>query len=120
MKPAPHILVVDDSQDIVRMLGRALSRHGFRIDSTTSAREALSRAESTRYDAALLDLVMPGQDGAALAAALRERIPGLPVALITAYAASPLLPAARRSGATVFTKPVAIADLVDFLRREIA
>jgi len=119
LKPNPHVLVVDDNQDIVKMLKDALSRHGFRIDTTTSPEEAMERAESTRYDAALLDLVMPGRDGADLAKALREKIPGLPVAILTAYARSPLLPPAQRSGVAVFTKPVAIQDLVDFLQAEI-
>jgi CheY-like chemotaxis protein len=115
MKPAPQVLVVDDHQEIVAMLQRALSRHGFRIDSTTSPADALARADNTRYDAALLDLVMPGQDGLSLAAALREKIPGLPIALITAYPRSPLLPEVQRARVTVFDKPVAIQDLVDFL-----
>jgi DNA-binding response OmpR family regulator len=117
-KKTPHILIVDDNQDIVIMLREALARHGFQIDSTTSPEEALERAGTTPYDAALLDLVMPGRDGAALAGALREKIPGLPVAILTAFARSPLIPGARRSGVSVFTKPVAIQDLVDFLRSE--
>ena len=120
MKPSPRILIVDDHEDIVAMLRLALGRHGFEIDSTTSPQEALAKAETTPYDAALLDLVMPGQDGTALAAALRETIPGLPIGLLTAYTRSPLIPAAQRAGVTVFTKPVAIQDLVDFLRAALA
>ena len=102
------------------MLARSLARHGFQIDATSSPEEALARADETRYDAALLDLVMPGRDGAALASALREKIPGLPVALLTGYKHSPLIAAAERKGVAVFTKPVVIQDLVDFLQAEIA
>ena len=116
MKSSPRVLVVDDQQDIVTMLQRALSRHGFRIDSTTSPEDALARADDTRYDAALVDLVMPGRDGVAVAAGLREKIPGLPVAVMTAYPHSPLLPEVLRVGVSVFHKPVAIQDLVDFLQ----
>ena len=119
MKSAPHVLVVDDQPDIVTMLERALSRHGFRIDTTTSPDDALSRADSTVYDAALVDLVMPGRDGVAVAAGLRDKIPGLPVAVMTAYPHSPLLPDVLRVGVTVFHKPVAIQDLVDFLHSNI-
>ena len=119
MKASPRILVVDDNQDIVAMLTHALSRHGFLIDATTSSEEALARAGSAAYDAAVVDLVMPGQDGAALAAALRQRIQGLPVALMTAYARSPLLVAARKAGVRVFAKPLSIHELVGFLQSEI-
>jgi DNA-binding response OmpR family regulator len=119
VKSSPRVLVVDDQQDIVTMLQRALSRHGFRIDSTTSPEDALARADGTRYDAALVDLVMPGRDGVAVAAGLREKIPGLPVAVMTAYPHSPLLPEVLRVGVSVFHKPVAIQDLVDFLQSNI-
>lgn len=119
MKHGSRILVVDDNQDIVNMLRVALSRHGFEIDTTTSPEEALAMASTRAYDAALLDLVMPERDGAALARALREKNPGLPVALLTAYTHSPLLPAAQRAGVTVFAKPTSIADLVDFLEAEL-
>jgi DNA-binding response OmpR family regulator len=119
VKSSPRVLVVDDQQDIVTMLQRALSRHGFKIDSTTSPQDALARADATPYDAALVDLVMPGRDGLSVAAALREKIPGLPVAVMTAYPHSPLLPEVLRAGVTVFHKPVAIQDLVDFLQSNI-
>lgn len=120
MKPSPLVLVVDDNEDIVNMLRLALSRHGFRIDSTTSPEEALEKADQNAYDAALLDLVMPGRDGSALAAALREKIPGLPVGVLTAYTHSPLITNLERSGVKVFTKPIAIQDLVEYLRAELA
>ena len=119
MKASPLVLVVDDNEDIVTMLRHALTRHGFRIDTTTSPEEALEMAEKTRYDVAFLDLVMPGRDGAALAAALREKTPGLPVGVLTAYTHSPLILTLERSGVKVFLKPVAIQDRVDYLEAEL-
>jgi two-component system sensor histidine kinase EvgS len=101
------------------MLKRALGRHGFQVDAATSADEALEKAEAASYDAALVDLVMPGRDGADLAGTLRRRFPGLPVGLLTGYAHSPLIPAFEKSGMAVFKKPILIQDLVDFLQREI-
>jgi two-component system OmpR family response regulator len=115
----PRILVVDDNEDIVTMLRTALARHGFEIEATTSPDDALRQAETRVYDAAVLDLVMPGRDGAALATALRHRTPGLPVALLTAYRRSPLIPAVQKAGVTVFAKPIVIQELVDFLESEL-
>ncbi len=119
MKEPRRILVVDDDPGIGQMLAKALGRHGFVVDASLSAEEALARAESTRYDAALVDLVMPGRDGADLSATLRRQFPGLPVGLLTGYAHSPLIPAFEKSGMAVFRKPVLIQELVDFLQREI-
>jgi DNA-binding response OmpR family regulator len=119
MKDVRRILVVDDDPGIGAMLTKVLARHGFQVDASTSADEALEKAESVTYDAALVDLVMPGRDGKDLAETLRRRFPGLPIGLLTGYTHSPLIPAFEKSGVAVFKKPVLIEDLVDFLQREI-
>ena len=119
MKGTSRILVVDDDPGIGTMLTRALGRHGFQVDAATSADEALAKAETTRYDAALVDLVMPGRDGADLSETLRRLFPGLPVGLLTGYTHSPLIPQFEKSGMAVFKKPVLIQDLVEFLQKEI-
>lgn len=114
-----RLLVVDDDAAVALMLERALSRRGFVVDATSSPEDALQRATTTPYDAAVVDLVMPGRDGTLLASDLRAHIPGLPIALLTGYVHSPLLEGAERSGIKVFAKPVVIHELVDFLRAEI-
>ena len=119
MRVSPRILVVDDDPNIGLMLTKALGRHGFHVDAATSADEAVEKAETTSYDAALVDLVMPGRDGKELADALRRRFPGLPIGLLTGYTHSPLIPAFEKSGMAVFKKPILIQDLVEFLQREI-
>jgi DNA-binding response OmpR family regulator len=119
MKDVRRILVVDDDPGIGQMLTKALARHGFQVDAATSADEALEKCEATGYDAALVDLVMPGRDGADLAETLRRRSPGLPIGLLTGYTHSPLIPAFEKSGMAVFKKPVLIQELVEFLQREI-
>lgn len=115
----PRVLVVDDDPAIVGMLQRALARGGLHVDTAGSAVEALERVDQRSYDAAVLDLVMPGRDGADLASELRLRLPGLPIALLTGYTQSPLLAGAERSGTRVFAKPVVLHELVDFLKSEI-
>ena len=119
MKDVSRILVVDDDPGIGQMLTRALARHGFEVDATTSADEAIEKAESGSYDAALVDLVMPEHNGADLADALRRQVPGLPIGLMTGYSNSPLIPQFEKSGMAVFKKPVLIQDLVEFLQKEI-
>ena len=101
------------------MLSRSLSRHGYQVDTFQSAEDALARIEATPYDAAVIDLVMPGRDGADLAGTLRHLLPGLPIAILTGYAHSPLIPRPGKSGMAVFSKPVIIQDVLDFLRSEV-
>ncbi len=119
MEANRRILVVDDDPGIGQMLTKALARHGFLVDAVVSADAALQKVEGVSYDAALVDLVMPGRDGADLSEILRRRFPGLPIGLLTGYTNSPLIPTFERTGMAVFKKPVLIQDLVDFLQREI-
>jgi len=119
MREARRILVVDDDPGIGQMLTKALARHGFHVDATSSAEEALLQTGNVSSYAALVDLVMPGGDGADLSETLRRRFPGLPIGLLTGYTHSPLIPASEKSGMAVFKKPVLIQDLVEFLQREI-
>jgi len=114
MKRPARILIVDDDPEIGKMLSRSLSRHGYQVETFGSTEEALARAEGTPYDAALVDLVMPGRDGADLAESLRRLLPGLPIAILT-----PLIPRPEKSGMAVFTKPVIIQDLLEFLETEV-
>jgi len=120
MKPDPHLLIVDDDPAVAQVLAKSLGRHGFIIDTARTPDEAMELAEGVAYDAALLDLVMPGRGGTALAAELRAKIPGLSVAMLTGYPNSPLIAEAQRSGVRVFTKPPALEDLLAFFEEEIA
>lgn len=119
MAEAKRVLVVDDDVAVASMLSRALSRHGFVIDTARTVEEALEKAESAAYDAALLDLVMPGRDGADLGAVLAARRPGITIVFLTGYQNSPLIEAARKAGRVVFSKPAVVQELADYLNSEL-
>lgn len=118
-KDAPRLLVVDDDADLTAMLARSLARHGFEVEQAHSSEDALARSAAARFDAAVVDLVMPGAGGASLAEALRKAQPGLTVAVLTGYQNSPLIAAARAQGLAVFPKPTAIQDLAAYLKLEL-
>jgi two-component system response regulator GlrR len=114
-KKPPLILLVDDDATIIKMLTHALQRRGYVIESTSSSQEALQWAAVKRFDAAVIDLVMPDHDGLALAEALRGHISGLPIAIFTGYTHSPLIDDARRIGVTILKKPIATQEIADFI-----
>jgi DNA-binding response OmpR family regulator len=65
------LLVVDDEPAWVGALGAVLGKAGHRIVAAYDGKEALRRFRSERVDAVLLDLAMPGLDGAAVAREIR-------------------------------------------------
>jgi len=66
------ILVVEDNITSQYILRQLLAKFGYRAQIAPSAEEALAAASFTRYDAILLDLMLPGMDGFECAKRLRE------------------------------------------------
>lgn len=80
------VLVVDDEAE-VRTLARVVlevSGHPVRVVEAPDGPSALAAAERERPDLAVIDQMMPGQDGLSLIAALIALHPGLPIALCSA------------------------------------
>ncbi|ORE94536.1 response regulator [Acuticoccus yangtzensis] len=82
---APHILVVDDDQRIRSLLERFLRKEGFRVTATADATEARRILGGFVFDAAVLDVMMPGEDGLSLLGHMKESYE-TPVLMLTALA----------------------------------
>src|SRR2546423_13088076 len=84
----PHkcILVVDDEQLVCDAIRMMLNFDGHVVETTSNPKDALAKIEQRSYDLVITDFAMPAMRGDELAAAIKSRRPGQPVALITAYA----------------------------------
>src|SRR6476646_646616 len=82
--PARRILVVDDDPAIRRLLERTLQAEGYDTRTAPDGGAALAIAESWPPHAIVLDVVMPGVDGHAVARRLRDKGDAVPILLLTA------------------------------------
>ena len=80
---APHVLVVDDDRRLRELLARYLTEQGFRVTSAASAAEARAKAQSLVFDAMVLDVMMPGENGFDYARSVRETS-RVPILMLTA------------------------------------
>jgi two-component system, OmpR family, KDP operon response regulator KdpE len=71
-KHGATILVVDDDQEIVRVLRRSLGAHGYMVLVATSGEEAMEVVSQQRPDLLLLDLLLPGMSGQEVCRKVRE------------------------------------------------
>ncbi|ODB93775.1 DNA-binding response regulator [Candidatus Thiodiazotropha endoloripes] len=83
MDSQPHILVVDDHQEIRTLLQRFLTDHGYRITTASNGVEMKKRLQDAAIDLIVLDLMMPGEDGLTLCRNLRAES-NIPVIMLTA------------------------------------
>lgn len=104
------VLVVDDSAIDRRLAGALLAKASFEVRYAVDGRDALRSIEETRPDLVLTDMTMPELDGLALVAELRQRLPSLPVILMTAHGSEQTAMLALRSGATSFVPKRRLAD----------
>jgi CheY-like chemotaxis protein len=86
MPEGRRVLMVDDDPVILRLLDVNFRLEGFEVVSATRGEEALTLAAASPPDAVLLDIMMPGMDGAEVCRRLRS-MPGLgeiPVVFLSA------------------------------------
>lgn len=83
MESQSHLLVVDDHREIRESLSDYLRQHGYRVSPVESAAAARKALAASAIDLAVLDIMMPGEDGLALCRSLRETT-DLPIILLTA------------------------------------
>ena len=101
-----HVLVVDDDEDILRLLVMRLHARGFRITAVGSAEEALAHIAVDPPRVVVSDIRLPGRDGLSLFEEIRSTRPALPVILLTAHGNIPdAVEATSRGVFGYLTKP---------------
>ena len=100
------ILIIDDEEIMREILETLLSREGYSVRVASGGAEGVELARSIPFDAAIVDVMMPGMDGMAVLEELKKLDDDLPVIMITAFASVENAIAAMKRGAFDYiTKP---------------
>jgi len=112
------ILIVEDDPDLREALELILTAQGYRVLVAASGPEALELLDRHAVAMVVTDLKMVPMDGLALLDAVRQKLPHLPVALMTAYGDVPAAVRAMKSGACEFLlKPFESRQLLAVIER---
>lgn len=110
-----HILIVDDDLAMTRTLGDILSLSDHEIVTVNSGADGLEKSLEQKFDCVLTDVRMPGMDGIEFHRQLHQTQPGLPVVLMTAFAADEIIVQGLAEGVVgVVDKPLNINHLLSF------
>lgn len=108
-----RVLYVEDSSRLLRSVAAALERTGYAVDTAADGEEGLWRIETARYDAIVLDIMLPKLDGLTLLARMRAAGNDAHVLLLTARDTVPDRVEGLRTGADDYlVKPFALEELL--------
>ena len=99
-----RILIADDDRAIREALSRALTLEGYEVVQAPDGAQALSLIESTKPDAAILDVMMPNVDGLTVCRVLRAERNRVPVLMLTARTETPDRVAGLDAGAELLAR----------------
>src|SRR5204863_41131 len=108
-----RILVVEDDKKIASFVVNGLKQSGFAVDHAPDGEDALFRAQTIAYDAAVVDLMLPKLDGLGLIQQLRRAGVRIPILILSAKASvDDRVRGLQSGGDDYLTKPFAFSELL--------
>jgi two-component system OmpR family response regulator len=113
MGPCMRVLVVEDDNKIAEFVVKGLKQAGYGVDRCADGEEALLLAETTTYDAAIVDLMLPRLDGLSLIQRMRAKKLRTPVLILSAKVSVDDRVRGLEAGSDDYlTKPFAFTELL--------
>jgi two-component system response regulator AtoC len=107
-----RMLVVDDDEGLREYLQALASSRGFQVFAAPTGEDALETLEQSRPDLVTLDLVLPGMDGLETLKRLKDRLPEVPVIMLSGHGQARSIVEAMKLGAADFLrKPFEVEEL---------
>lgn len=107
------LLLVEDEAEIARFIVRGFKTEGFRVTHVETAEDALNFLQSQKFDAIILDLLLPSMSGEELLRKMREEKDNTPVIVLSAMGASGIKTRLLNQGADDYlVKPFSFVELV--------
>jgi DNA-binding response OmpR family regulator len=108
-----RVLVIEDDKKIGSFLVKALKQGGYAVDHAANGGDGLELALTTRYDAAIVDIMLPGLDGLEVIGELRRRKIRTPVIILSAKrSVDDRVKGLEEGGDDYLTKPFSITELL--------
>src|SRR3954469_17153755 len=112
-----RILLVEDEPGAAHMLAKGLREQSYAVDVATDGEAAIFQAGTTDYDAVVLDVMLPKQDGLTVCRTIRESGCAVPILMVTARDAVEARIAGLDSGADDYlVKPFDFGELLARVR----
>ncbi len=108
-----RFLIIEDDTDTVQYIQKGLREAGHNVDSSQNGDDGLQLARNERYDAMVIDRMLPGRDGLSIIQTLRSESINTPVLILSALGqVDDRVEGLHAGGDDYLTKPFAFAELL--------
>jgi len=120
MGEAAKILVIDDDENIRKVLNTILEDEGYIVDTAETAKESIEKSENSFYNLALIDVRLPDMEGIELLSKLRDTKPKMRKIIVTGYPTLQNAIAAVNKGADAYiVKPFEVDKILEIIREQL-
>jgi DNA-binding response OmpR family regulator len=114
----PRILVIDDDMSIRKTISMILEHAGYVVDTAENGEQAIIKSNSSFYNLALIDVLLPDMAGTKLLSLLKETVPKMRKVIITGYPAlENAVESIDRGVDAYLTKPLNTQQLLDTIKQ---
>ena len=115
-----RILIVDDDENIRKVLETILEDEGYTVESADTAKKGIEKSEKSFYNLALIDVRLPDMEGIELLAKMRDTKPKMRKIIITGYPTLQNAVAAVNKGADAYVmKPFDVEKILQTIRDQL-
>ena len=120
MGEAARILVIDDDENIRKVLATILEDEGYIVETAETAKKGIEKSEKTFYNLALIDIRLPDMEGIDLLLKLRSTKPKMRKIIVTGYPTLQNAVAAVNKGADAYVmKPFEVDKILQTIREQL-
>jgi len=120
MGEAARILVIDDDENIRKVLETILEDEGYIVETAETAKKGIEESEKAFYNLALIDVRLPDMEGIELLSKLRSTKPKMRKIIITGYPTLQNAVAAVNKGADAYVmKPFEVDKILQTIREQL-
>ena len=120
MGEAARILVIDDDENIRKVLATIFEDEGYIVETAETAKKGIEKSEKTFYNLALIDIRLPDMEGIELLLKLRSTKPKMRKIIVTGYPTLQNAVAAVNKGADAYVmKPFEVDKILQTIREQL-
>ncbi len=120
MGETTRILIVDDDENIRKVLVAILEEEGYSVDSVGTARKAIDTSKKKFFNLALIDIRLPDMEGTELLGRINETIPRMRKIIITGYPTlQNAIEAVNKRADAYIMKPFDVEKVLDTIKDQL-